>query len=275
MSWREDLEAVAPAFAPAGVGRPLPSRDALHHAIVDLRAAWFADLLGHDQPVPALLLSAVEALERELAAEPGFGPGDVARTLTTFVRAMPELRATAFTDLDAAVDGDPAAHDRAEVLACYPGFRAIFQHRVAHVLHGEGAVLVARSLAADTHACTAIDLHPGARIGPRFFIDHGTGVVIGATAVVGANVRLYQGVTLGAKSFPTDAAGNLIRGALRHPILEDDVTVYAGATILGRITIGRGSVIGGGVWLTRSVPPDSRILQAAARAEAFEGGAGI
>jgi serine O-acetyltransferase len=189
--------------------------------------------------------------------------------------ALPWLRATAQGDLEAAVAGDPAAHSTAEVLLCYPGFLAIFRHRVAHVLHGQGAWLVARAIAADTQAQTAIDLHPGAVIGPRFFVDHGTGVVVGATAVVGANVRLYQGVTLGAKSFPVDAHGQLLRGAPRHPILEDDVVVYAGATILGRVTIGRGSVIGGGVWLTRSVPPASRVLQAAVRAEAFDAGSGI
>ncbi len=253
----------------------MPSRPVLDRIVGDLRAALFAAELGEERSAGALLDGALEALEAELQGEPGFSAVAADRTVTALTLALPWLRATAQGDLEAAVAGDPAAHSTAEVLLCYPGFLAIFRHRVAHVLHGQGAWLVARAIAADTQAQTAIDLHPGAVIGPRFFVDHGTGVVVGATAVVGANVRLYQGVTLGAKSFPVDAHGQLLRGAPRHPILEDDVVVYAGATILGRVTIGRGSVIGGGVWLTRSVPPASRVLQAAVRAEAFDAGSGI
>lgn len=275
MSWRTALDPLFPALAAPGGGARLPSRPVLDRVLDDLRAALFAVELGEERSAGALLTGALQALEAELHGEPGFSEVAADRTVTALALALPWLRATAQGDLEAAVAGDPAAHSTAEVLLCYPGFLAIFRHRVAHLVHGQGAWLVARAIAAGTHARTAIDLHPGAVIGPRFFMDHGTGVVVGATAQVGANVRLYQGVTLGARSFPLDAQGQLVRGAPRHPILEDDVVVFAGATILGRVTIGRGSVIGGGVWLTRSVPPGSRVVQAAARAEAFDAGSGI
>lgn len=276
MSWVGVVEGLAPQLEPRGpVPRP-PSREALDRALDALRRALFLDLLGGPRSARDLLHEAFGVLEGEAAAEPGLDADGVQRALTALASAVPTLAATLRADLAAAMDGDPAATSPLEVLVCYPGFHAIFVHRVAHVLHGAGAPLVARAMAADVHARTAIDLHPAASIGERFFVDHGTGVVIGATTVIGRNVRLYQGVTLGARSFPTDADGRLIRGAPRHPILEDDVVVYAGATILGRITLGRGSVIGGGVWLTRSVPPGSRVLQAAVRtSEGFEAGSGI
>jgi serine O-acetyltransferase len=143
----------------------------------------------------------------------------------------------------------------------------MIHHRIAHELYQLGVTLLARMVAERAHAETGIDIHPGATIGSGFFIDHGTGVVIGETAVIGERVRLYQAVTLGAKSFPSDETGNLHKGLPRHPIVEDDVVVYAGATILGRVTIGRGSMIGGNVWLTRSVPPGSHITQASAHQE--------
>ena len=144
---------------------------------------------------------------------------------------------------------------------------AIIHHRLAHILHRLGARLVARLMAEIAHTRTGIDIHPGARIGSGFFIDHGTGVVIGETAIIGDNVRIYQAVTLGARHFPTDDEGNLIKGDARHPIVEDDVVIYAGATILGRITIGRGSTIGGNVWVTQDVPPNSVVTQATARSK--------
>ncbi|HOT12972.1 MAG TPA: serine acetyltransferase, partial [Polyangiaceae bacterium] len=146
---------------------------------------------------------------------------------------------------------------------------------IAHELHLLGVPLLPRMITEHAHGATGIDIHPGAQIDRRFFIDHGTGVVIGETCVIGRGVRLYQGVTLGAKSFPLDENGKPIKGIARHPILEDDVIVYSGATILGRITIGRGSVIGGNVWLTRGVPPNSRIAQQAPRQEVFVDGGGI
>jgi serine O-acetyltransferase len=166
------------------------------------------------------------------------------------------------TDVLAAFQGDPAARSVDEVLLCYPGVLAIIHHRLAHRLYSLGVPLVARIIAEAAHSITGIDIHPGARIGAGFFIDHGTGVVIGETAVIGERVRLYQAVTLGAKRFPTDVEGTLQKGLPRHPLVEDDVVIYAGATILGRVTIGRGSIIGGNVWLTRSVPPGSNVTQA-------------
>ena len=161
------------------------------------------------------------------------------------------------------------------MLVCYPGIAAIINHRLAHELYRLELPLIARMIAEIAHSKTGIDIHPGAHIGPSFFIDHGTGVVIGETTIIGERVRLYQAVTLGAKRFPTDENGMLIKGHARHPIVEDDVVIYAGATLLGRITIGKGSTIGGNVWLTRSVPPDSNISQAQVRQELFIHGAGI
>jgi serine O-acetyltransferase len=192
-----------------------------------------------------------------------------------FAKRLPEVRSLLESDIIAAYEGDPAARNVDEVLVCYPGIMAITHYRLAHVLHGLGAPLIARMFSEIAHSVTGIEIHPGAQIGGRFFIDHGTGVVIGETAIIGQNVRLYQAVTLGAKRFPVDENGALVKGNLRHPIVEDDVVIYAGATILGRITIGRGSTIGGNVWLTRSVPPGSNISQAQMRQEVFEGGAGI
>ncbi|TCU57339.1 serine O-acetyltransferase [Novosphingobium sp. PhB57] len=181
-----------------------------------------------------------------------------------FSRRLPDIRRLLDLDIDAAFRGDPAARSLDEVLICYPGLLAIIHHRLAHALHGLGAPLVARILSEIAHGATGIDIHPAARIGRGFFIDHGTGVVVGETAIVGDNVRLYQGVTLGAKDFTTESSGALVRALPRHPIVEDDVVIYAAATILGRVTIGRGSEIGGNVWLTHSVPPYSRVSQARA-----------
>ena len=175
------------------------------------------------------------------------------------------MRGLLITDLRAAFVGDPAARNFPEILIGYPGMTAIIHHRLAHILHRQNARLVARLMAEIAHARTGIDIHPGATIGSGFFIDHGTGVVIGETAIIGDNVRIYQAVTLGARHFPTDDEGNLIKGDARHPIVEDDVVIYAGATILGRITIGQGSTIGGNVWLTKDVPANSVVTQATAR----------
>ena len=192
-----------------------------------------------------------------------------------FAKTLPKVRTLLDSDLQAAFEGDPAARSADEVLVCYPGIAAIINHRLAHELYLLDLPLIARMIAEIAHSETGIDIHPGAQIGPSFFIDHGTGVVIGQTAIIGERVRLYQAVTLGAKRFPTDENGVLIKGNARHPIVEDDVVIYAGATILGRITIGKGSAIGGNVWLTKSVPPNSNITQAQARQELFIHGAGI
>jgi serine O-acetyltransferase len=190
---------------------------------------------------------------------------DAARIIGRFAAALPALRVKLDKDVEAAFVGDPAARSVDEVLICYPSVLAIIHHRLAHLLHGLGAPLVARIIAEIANSKTGIDIHPGAQIGDGFFIDHGTGVVIGETAIIGDRVRLYQAVTLGAKSFPANEQGVLQRGLSRHPIVEDDVVIYAGATLLGRITIGRGSIIGGNVWLTESVPPGSYVDQAQVR----------
>jgi serine O-acetyltransferase len=183
---------------------------------------------------------------------------DRARAITREVVAqLPRLQGILDTDAQAAFDGDPAATCREETIACYPGVLAITYYRLAHELHRQGVPLVPRMITELAHSQTGIDIHPGAQIGERLFIDHGTGVVIGETAVIGDRVRMYQGVTLGALSFPADERGHPVKGGARHPVVEDDVILYAGATILGRVTIGRGSVIGGGVWLTHSVPSGS------------------
>ena len=161
-------------------------------------------------------------------------------------------------DAQAAFEGDPAAKSHHEIIFCYPGLEAVSVYRVAHELLLLGVPLIPRMMTEHAHQKTGIDIHPGARIGPGFFIDHGTGVVIGETCDIGTNVKLYQGVTLGALSFPRDAAGNIIRGMKRHPTLEDDVVIYANATILGGDTvIGKGAVIGSNVWLTQSVAPST------------------
>jgi serine O-acetyltransferase len=188
---------------------------------------------------------------------------------TAFATQLPAIRALLFTDLQAAYQGDPAAASAAEVLLCYPGMTAITSYRLAHALHELGAPLIPRLMSEIAHASTGIDIHPAATIGSHFFIDHGTGVVIGETTIIGKRVRVYQAVTLGAKRFTEGENGILIKGEPRHPIVEDDVVIYAGATILGRITIGHGSIIGGNVWLTQTVPPRSHVMQAQMRTSAM------
>ena len=171
---------------------------------------------------------------------------------------LPKLRKILSTDVQAAFDGDPAAANLGEVIDCYPAIKALTNYRLAHELVLENVPLIPRMIAEMAHSETGIDIHPAATIGTHFTIDHGTGVVIGATCVIGNHVKLYQGVTLGAKSFPLDKEGKPIKGIPRHPILEDDVIVYANATILGRITIGKGAVIGANVWVTRDMKPRSK-----------------
>jgi serine O-acetyltransferase len=172
------------------------------------------------------------------------------------LRRLPDVRLLLDDDVQAAYEGDPAAKNYYEIIFCYPGLEAVSIYRIAHELLLLGVPLIPRMMTEHAHSRTGIDIHPGARIGRGFFIDHGTGVVIGETCDIGSGVKLYQGVTLGALSFPRDAEGNIIRGMKRHPTLEDDVVVYANATILGGETIiGHHSVIGSSVWLTHTVPP--------------------
>lgn len=177
------------------------------------------------------------------------------------IDALPKIRDLLVTDTQAAYEGDPAATSAGETVFCYPSMWTMIHHRIAHELYKNKVPLIPRIISEMAHSRTGIDIHPGAQIGEYFFIDHGTGVVIGETCIIGKHCRLYQGVTLGALSFPKNADGTLVKGNLRHPILEDNVTVYAGATILGRITVGEGAVIGGNVWVTSDVPPRTTLTQ--------------
>lgn len=174
------------------------------------------------------------------------------------IERLPQIRNILATDVEAAYNGDPAAVSYGEIISCYPVIKAITNYRIAHELMSLGVPLIPRIITEMAHSETGIDIHPGARIGHHFTIDHGTGVVIGATCIIGNNVKLYQGVTLGAKSFPLDKDGNPIKGIDRHPILEDNVIVYSNATILGRITIGEGSVIGANIWVTEDMEPNTK-----------------
>ena len=217
--------------------------------------------------VSTLLLEVVNDLRAQVAgairyADATSHGGEVSRSheeadriIRDFIDQLPEIRRLLSLDVQAAYDGDPAATHTDEAVICYPGIYAITVHRLAHALHGLGVPLIPRMLHEHAHSKTGIDIHPGATIGESFFVDHGTGVVIGETTHIGSNCKIYQGVTLGAKSFPVDEAGRLRRGVKRHPTLEDHVTVYAGATILGADThIGQGTTVNGGVFLTQSVP---------------------
>jgi len=261
----------------------------------NLRAALFPSHFGGfdfgDDGIDAFIARSLdetlgeleEQIARSLRYSPSFADADEpalrahAHGLTqAFALRLPSVRGALELDIRAAYEADPAAQSRSEVIFCYPGVTAIMHHRLAHELHHLGASLLARIIAEIAHANTGVDIHPGAQIGESFFIDHGTGVVIGETAIIGHRVRLYQGVTLGARNFPSDEHGAAIKSQARHPIVEDDVVIYAGATILGRITIGRHSVIGGNVWVTHSVAPHSQVTQARPRGgDEFDHGAGI
>ena len=188
-------------------------------------------------------------------------------TALAFLERLPDIRARLVGDAEAAYEGDPAATSAGETIFCYPSMHAMMNHRIAHELYALKVPLIPRIISEMAHSHTGIDIHPGATIGDNFFIDHGTGVVIGETCIIGDHCRLYQGVTLGAMSFPKNEDGTLTKGIPRHPILEDNVTVYAGATILGRITVGHDSVIGGNVWVVTDVPPGSRVTQEKAHRE--------
>jgi serine O-acetyltransferase len=258
------------AAFPSSCSRRAPSCVGLHDIVQSLRSALFPGYFcipgvpegdPHKQTVTALEFAAEhlpDQIERgfSLAAERGPDPARITRD---FLARLPHIQALLTTDAQAAFDGDPAATSREEAITCYPGVLAVAHYRLAHELHLLQVPLVPRMMTELAHSQTGIDIHPGAQIGESFFIDHGTGVVIGETTVIGRGVRMYQGVTLGALSFPADERGNPLKGRPRHPIVEDDVILYAGATILGRVTIGHGSVIGGGVWLTTSVAPGTHI----------------
>ena len=262
-------------------GREFPSRDALAQVVEQLKGALFPMRLGpydlrqesEDFYVAHTLDTALHALLAQIILELKYSARhDMQQTdavqeqalkvTQAFALALPQIRRLLDSDVLAAYRGDPAARSVDEVLLCYPGVLAMIHHRLAHCLYQLGLPLLARIVSELAHSQTGIDIHPGAQIDEGFFIDHGTGVVIGETAVIGKHVRVYQAVTLGAKRFPTDAEGHLQKGLPRHPVVEDDVVIYAGATILGRVTLGKGAVIGGNVWLTHDVPAGGNVTQA-------------
>lgn len=303
------VDALCSAEGDAGAADVLlPSRDVVIQIVEDLRSVFFP---GYFQAAPERLASASSAseLKEGLRFHVGAALDKVRRDLEeqigralrfvdsrkgasgkkhasdyeerasslskAFLSRLPEVRRVLATDVQAAYEGDPAATSADEAIFCYPGIVAITHHRIAHELYLLDVPLLSRIIGEHAHGITGIDIHPGAAIGESFFIDHGTGVVVGETSIIGNRARIYQGVTLGAKSFPKDEKGRLVKGIARHPVVEDDVIIYAGATILGRVVIGRGSIIGGNVWLTRNVPPGSRVTQAQAHEESFKSGAGI
>ena len=265
-----------PAAVPAGID---PA--ALKRAVRLFRSAVFAGYFDAE-PIAASLGELSDILARQSAracatfhrglhpdAEP-FGREVAAQLL----KQLPELRRRLGTDVKAVFDGDPAAVSYEEVILCYPALVALTHYRLAHALLQLGVPILPRLISEAAHSATGIDIHPGAEIGEYFSIDHGTGVVIGETCVIGNHVRLYQGVTLGAKSFKFDAAGNILQEP-RHPILEDNVVVYSNSSILGRVRIGHDTVVGGNVWQTTDLPPYSRVIQGRASVSTFENGGGI
>ncbi len=295
----EIVQAILQSYADRGEmshleGGDLPSRESLWLIVEDLLRLVFPGFLELHAPPHAEIAhrtgERVSSIERRLAAEirKGFrisgcpdgsaqvDPTDDAcaacvpppeeRDATAWAAArrllseIPRLRDMLSFDIEAAYEGDPATRSFEEVIVSHPGLQAIAVQRMAHVLYEERIPMVPRVMTEFAHSQTGIDIHPGATIGKRFFIDHGTGVVIGETAVIGDRVRIYQGVTLGARSFQKDEEGRLVKGIKRHPDIEDDVTIYSGASVLGDVRIGRGSVVGGNVWLTHGVPPYTKIM---------------
>jgi serine O-acetyltransferase len=262
-------------------GDPLPSGKVLHEIIELCRATLFPGFYGKStvnhhtityhigvniERMYNLLTEQIHAGLCFDAKETGDCACDTKREKAIdlagqFISRLPALREVLATDVEAAYNGDPAAESYGEIISCYPIIKALSNYRIAHELLLLGVPLIPRIITEMAHSETGIDIHPAARIGHHFTIDHGTGVVIGATCIIGNHVKLYQGVTLGAKSFPLDDDGHPIKGIPRHPILEDDVIVYSNATILGRITVGRGATVGGNIWVTEDVPAGARLVQ--------------
>jgi serine O-acetyltransferase len=274
--WRESQQR-AKEFG----GRELPSKEALKQILTDLCGILFPMRLGpselrqesedyyiaytldrvlNDLFQQVVLTLSYETKRLHIQQELVQYREHAHQIVQNFANDLPTIRRLLDADVLAAFDGDPAARNVDEVLLCYPGIFAIIYHRIAHQLFPH-VPLLSRIISELAHSATGIDIHPGAQIGKGFFIDHGTGVVIGETCIIGERVRIYQAVTLGAKRFEIDDSGSLKKDYARHPIVEDEVVIYAGATILGRITIGKGSTIGGNVWLTHSIAPNSQILQ--------------
>lgn len=264
-------------------GEPLPSAAAIKRIVELCRALIFPGFFGEADATERNLAFHVglwlEELHRllsvQIAAGICFGSGAGCPPLnklrkvssemaTAFIESLPELRRLLIADAEATFLGDPAAVSVNEVVFCYPGLKATANYRIAHELYRLGAEVVPRMITEMAHSETGIDIHPGASIGEGLMIDHGSGVVIGATAIIGRNVRIYQGVTLGARSFPTDENGQPIKGIPRHPIIGDDVVIYANSTLLGRINVGTGAIIGGNLWITTDIAPGERIVQSPA-----------
>ncbi|MCP4220386.1 MAG: serine acetyltransferase [bacterium] len=274
---------------------PMPSVEVMSRIIEQLRAVLFPGYFGHSDITRenmgfftgAALAQVAGLLSQQLMS--GFCVScyheatkfcvncnsSAEKCVVDFISTLPAIRRLLAKDVQAAYDGDPASKEMNEIIYCYPSIKALTSFRIAHELFRLGVPLIPRIITEMAHSETGIDIHPGAQIGERFFIDHGTGVVIGETSVIGKNVCLYQGVTLGAKSFPVDENGNPIKGIPRHPIVEDDVTIYSGATVLGRITVGKGAMIGGNVWVTNDVPPGAKIVQQRPKQSLYESGGGI
>lgn len=260
---------------------PMPSVELLEDVVERLRSILFPGFFKESFITPQNMAyfvgSKLEKVRRELTRqiERGFcfacehGKDACSQDCTEraeyiaskFLQTLPQVRHMLATDVQAAFAGDPAAKNPGETIFCYPSIRAVTNYRLAHELYLLEVPLIPRIITEQAHSATGIDIHPGATIGESFFIDHGTGTVIGETCIIGKNVRLYQGVTLGAKSFPKEKSGHLVKGIARHPIVEDDVTIYSGATILGRITIGKGAVIGGNMWVVDDVPAGERVYR--------------
>lgn len=273
-------ESLSRVFHPSQCDSPMPSLEKLEEIVERIKAALFPGYFGpsrvHMEALRYHLSANLDSIFRLLAEQIRrggcFAQSDYARDCrgcevasmdmaTAFLKRLPAIRELLAGDAQAGYEGDPAATSPGETIFCYPSMLAMTHHRIAHELYKLKVPIIPRMIAEMAHSHTGIDIHPGATIGKDFFIDHGTGVVIGETCIIGQGCRLYQGVTLGALSFAKGEDGVLVKGIDRHPILEDNVTVYAGATILGRITIGQGAVIGGNVWVTHDVAPHARIVQ--------------
>lgn len=272
--------------------QPMPSVSKLTKIVEGLRCVLFPGYFGPSEitpdTMPYYIGSTLDRISRSLSEQIHRGYCFVCdstnkercvdceqrakRIAHEFITTLPKIRTLLLTDVEAAYDGDPAAKTHGETIFCYPSIRALTNHRIAHELYLLGVDIIPRIIGEMAHSDTGIDIHPGATIGESFFIDHGTGTVIGETTIIGNNVRIYQGVTLGAKSFPKGDDERLIKGLPRHPIVEDDVIVYAGATILGRVTIGKNAVIGGNVWITDDVPEGAQIVQSRMQQAAKENG---
>ena len=276
-------------MVPVGTGA-FPALDCLREVISLVKSIIFPDFfnrrrnscvtrahyigVGVDKLYTILRREIENALRFEETIDAEESETDANRQALEFINTLPEIKRLLLTDVEAMFNNDPAVENFGEIILCYPVVHAMVHYRVAHSLLKLGIPVIPRIITELAHSDTGIDIHPGAQIGEYFSIDHGTGVVIGETCVIGNHVTLYQGVTLGAKNFSLDSNGRPVN-VPRHPIIEDNVTIYSNATVLGRITIGHDSIVGGNVWLTNSVPPGSRILQRKAVATSFTDGLGI